>query len=49
MLTYFRELLDTLKRIEAHLALLSRCVREDHHTYGDRASLSTKDWNSGGY
>ena len=42
---YFRELLATLKSIEAHLARLSSCVRTNHHSHGDRASLSTKHWN----
>jgi hypothetical protein len=45
MIAYFRELLDTLKRIEKHLEKLAMCVSTDHHRYVDRASLSTKHWN----
>lgn len=45
MIAYFKDLLATLKRIEAHLATLAACVRVGHHTHGDRTSLSTKHWN----
>lgn len=53
MINYFKELLKTLKSIDAHLAAIekntgrvAKCVQEDHHNYGDRTSLSTKHWNS---
>lgn len=53
MIKYFKELLKTLKAIEAHLAKIeentkrvAKCVEEGHHNYGDRTSLSTKNWNS---
>jgi len=53
MLNYFKELLKTLKAIEARLAKIeentgrvAKCVKEGHHRYGDSTSLSTKDWNS---
>lgn len=45
MIRYFKELLETLKKIERHLELLSSCVRKGHHRYGDYTSLSTKHWN----
>lgn len=45
MISYFKELLETLKRIERHLSLLASCVREGHHPHGDRFFLSTKHWN----
>ena len=46
ILYYFRELLETLKKIEKHLALLAETVKVNHHRHGDRVSLSTKHWNS---
>jgi hypothetical protein len=45
MKKYFKELLETLKKIEKHLGKLSSCVREQHHNHGDRVSISTKHWN----
>jgi hypothetical protein len=42
---YFLDLLATVKRIEKHLELLSGCVRKNHHSYGDRQSISTKGFN----
>lgn len=45
VIKYFKELLDTLKKIEKHLALLSACVKSGHHRHGDHYSLSTKHWN----
>jgi hypothetical protein len=30
---------------EHYLQKISRCVRENHHSHGDSASLSTKHWN----
>ena len=45
MIKYFKELLETLKRIEAHLDLLSACVKKSHRDYGDDMSISTKHWN----
>jgi hypothetical protein len=45
MVSYFKELLSTLKRIEQHLSTLSSCVRKSDLRYGDRYSISTKHWN----
>jgi hypothetical protein len=42
---YFREILQTLKSIDASLKSLAACVKRDHHGHGDRVSLSTKHWN----
>jgi hypothetical protein len=45
MIKYFKDLLETLKKIERHLEKLSKCVKERHHRHGDQASVSTKHWN----
>jgi hypothetical protein len=45
MINYFKQLLATLKSIDASLKELSVCVRHDHHGHGDRHSISTKHWN----
>lgn len=45
MRAYFKDLLNTLKRIEKHLETLAKCVKERHHSHGDQASISTKHWN----
>lgn len=45
MIKYFKELLQTLKQIEKHLETLASCVRTEHHSHGDRSSISTKHWN----
>lgn len=52
MIKYFKDLLKTLKSIDSNLANIARnterlakCVKEDHHSHGDRASVSTKHWN----
>lgn len=46
VIRYFKELLATLKRIEAHLDKLAGCVHfRRHGGHGDSASLSTKHWN----
>lgn len=45
MITYFKEILKTLKQIEKHLALLASCVKRTQRNYGDKISLSTKHWN----
>ena len=53
MIKYFRELLATLKSIdqrleaiEKYMARLDKCVLTNHNTYGDRHSVSTKNFNS---
>jgi hypothetical protein len=52
MIKYFKELLETLKSIDAKLESietgiirLSSCVMSKHHSHGDSNSLSTKHWN----
>lgn len=45
MIKYFRELLSTLKKIETHLSLISKCVNQSSRSYGDRCSISIKHWN----
>lgn len=52
MINYFKELLATLKsidenlkKIESNTKNVSDCVKRNHHSYGDSASLSTKHWN----
>jgi len=45
MIKYFKDLLQTLKKIEQHLDKISKCVKTDHHGHGDKSSLSTKHWN----
>ena len=52
MIKYFKELLYTLKLIDTKLASIERgiiqlssCVERNHHSHGDRNSLSTKHWN----
>jgi hypothetical protein len=45
MINYFKELLQTLKKIEQHLEKLASCVQTSHRNYGDRVSISTKHWN----
>jgi len=45
MRAYFRDLLETLKRIEKHLELLASCVRSNDNRHGDRRSISSKHWN----
>jgi hypothetical protein len=54
MIKYFRDLLATLKsidenlkKIERNTKMVSDCVRKNHHSHGDQASLSTKHWNGG--
>jgi len=46
MLNYFCDLLRVLKSIEKHLSCIARCVRLDHHSFGDDASISVKHWNT---
>lgn len=45
MISYFKELLETLKRIEGHLMLIAGTVKSNRRDYGDRSSISTKHWN----
>lgn len=45
MIKYFKELLKTLKSIDSNLTKISNCVQENHHTHGDKASISVKHWN----
>lgn len=45
ILNYFKELLETLKKIEKHLELLSSCVKNSSRGYGDSKCISTKHWN----
>lgn len=39
------ETLELLRRIDRNLQRLANCVRESHHTHGDRWSISSKHWN----
>lgn len=48
IIAYFRELLETLKRIEIHLRRLAECVQESSRDYGDKRSISVTHWNDGG-
>ena len=52
MIKYFKDLLSTLKSIDAQLkesnkdlSLLSDCVKKNHHAHGDKSSISVKHWN----
>lgn len=45
MFRYFRDLLDTLHRIEKHLEVLASCVRENPRAHGARRYISTGHWN----
>lgn len=45
MIRYFKELLDTLKKIERHLDKIAACVKTNAQQHGDRNSLSIKHWN----
>jgi len=45
MFKYFKDLLSTLKKIEQHLSRIASCVKENHHDFGDRNSISSKHWN----
>lgn len=45
MITYFKELLTTLKAIEKHLALIASCVRNNGRGYGAKKTLTTSHWN----
>jgi hypothetical protein len=52
MIKYFKELLSTLKSIDAQLKasdkkleLLSSCVKAEHSGDGAKTSISTKLWN----
>lgn len=46
MIAYFRDLLATLKAIEAHLALIASCVKKPRRWEGN--SLTTRDYNDNG-
>lgn len=45
MISYFKDLLATLKLIEKHLSLLASCVKTSNRDFGDRVSISTAHWN----
>lgn len=52
MINYFKKLLATLSSIDEqikinnkHLKALSNCVEVNHHSHGDKHSISTKHWN----
>jgi len=45
MFKYFKELLSTLKSIDASLKHIASCVKKNHHGHGDQCSISTKHWN----
>lgn len=40
-----KELKETSESTNKHALRLSECVRKDHHSHGDRSSISTKHWN----
>jgi len=45
MINYFKELLETLKKIEVHLGELAKCVRDNRSRHGANYYLNTGHWN----
>jgi len=45
MIKYFKELLETLKKIEKHLAVLSSCVSSSPTHRSHLTAIRTMHWN----
>jgi len=45
MINYFRELLKTLKSIDASLKRLALCVTDNQRDHGAKQFLRTGNWN----
>lgn len=41
-------MLELLHNIDYSLQRLANCVKKDHHSHGDKWSISSKHWNDGG-